>query len=88
VLATDKDTLAKAMRRKAEANLDFAGTSHSSKYFLAFPTPLIAANLNNVGLSLGNSASTISVSASALRRMDFKKFKVAHVSPSKQDFSK
>jgi hypothetical protein len=33
--------------------------------FLAFPTPLIADNLNNMGLSLGNSVSTISVSASA-----------------------
>jgi hypothetical protein len=75
------------MRRKAEANLDYVGTSKSSKSFLALPTPLIAANLNNVGLSLGNSASTISVSASALRRMEFDRLKVAPVSPSKPDLS-
>jgi hypothetical protein len=57
------------MRRKAAANLDFAGISQSSKSFLAFSTPLIVANLNNVSLSLGSLVSTISVSASALRRM-------------------
>jgi hypothetical protein len=86
---TDKDSLAKAMRRKAVANLDFAGTSQSSKSLLAFPTQLIAAILNNVGLSLGkgNSASTISASAFALRRMEFDRLKVTHVSPRKPDFS-
>jgi hypothetical protein len=85
--ATDEDTLAKAMRRKAKANLDFSSTSQRSKSFLAFPTPLIATNLNNVGLSSGNSATTISVSAAALSRMEFDRIKVAPVSPSKPDIS-
>jgi hypothetical protein len=59
--ASDEDFLAKAMRRKVVANLDFTCINKSSKSFLAFPTPLIASNLNNVGLSLGNSVSAISV---------------------------
>jgi hypothetical protein len=53
---TDKDSLAKAMRRKAVANLNFTCMNKSSKSFLAFPRPLITANLNNVGFSLGNSS--------------------------------
>jgi hypothetical protein len=31
--ATDEDSLAKAMHRKEETNLDFSGTVKSSKYF-------------------------------------------------------
>jgi hypothetical protein len=75
------------MRRKATTNLDFAGTSQSSKSFLAFPTPIIVANLNNVGLSLGNSFNSVSISASSLRQMEFDRLKVALVSPSKPVFS-
>jgi hypothetical protein len=35
--ATDEDSLAKAMRRKAETNLDFSGTVKSSKSFFNNP---------------------------------------------------
>jgi hypothetical protein len=42
--ASDEDFLAKAMRRKVVANLDFTCINKSSKSFLAFPTPLIASD--------------------------------------------
>jgi hypothetical protein len=35
--ASDEDSLAKAMRRKTAANLDFAGINKSSKSFLTNP---------------------------------------------------
>jgi hypothetical protein len=87
VAALDEDSMAKAMRCKVVANLDYRCINKSSISFLEFPTPLIATNLNNVGLSSGNSATTISVSAAALRRMEFDRIKVAPVSPSKPDIS-
>jgi hypothetical protein len=73
------------MRRKAKANLDFLGINNSSKSFLTFPTPLINANLNNVGVSLGKSVNAISVSANALRRMEFDRFKLSPTILSKHD---
>jgi hypothetical protein len=73
------------MRRKATTNLDFSGINKSSKSFLTFPTPLINANLNNVGVSLGNSVSAISVSANALKRMEFDRFKISPTILSKHD---
>jgi hypothetical protein len=77
--------MAKAMRRKAEANLDFSGTVNSSKSFLSFPTPLMASKLHNVGLSLGTSISSISVSANALRRMEFDRLKFTPTLSGKSD---
>jgi hypothetical protein len=73
--ATDEDSMAKAMRRKAETNIDFSGTVKSSKSFLTFPTPLMAYKLHNVGLSFGTYVSSISISANALKRMKFYKLK-------------
>jgi hypothetical protein len=63
--SSGEDSLAKAMRRNAVANFDCTGINKSSKFFLSFATPLIATNLNNVSLSLGNSVCTISVPANA-----------------------
>jgi hypothetical protein len=82
---SDEDFLTKAMRRKEATNLDFAGTNKSSKSFLTFPTLLIAANLNNVGVSLGKTVNTISVSSSALRRMEFDKIKLTPTNLSTSD---
>jgi hypothetical protein len=84
---TDEDSMAKAMRRKAESNLDFSGTINSSKSFLTFPTPLMASKLHNVGLSLGSSISSISVLANALRRMEFDRLKFTPTLSSKSDTS-
>jgi hypothetical protein len=70
--ATDEDSLAKAMRRKAASNLDTSGNKVSNgKSFLAFSTPHISAKLNNVGVSLGNTFDLVSVSAKALKHMEF-----------------
>jgi hypothetical protein len=79
--------MAKAMRRKAATNLDLSGISKSTKLFSNFPTPLITSKLNNVGLSLGNYVSSISVSANALRHMEFDRLKFAPMVSSKTDTS-
>jgi hypothetical protein len=83
--ALNEDLLAKAMRCKAAANLDFAGINKSSKYFLTFPTPLIHVNLNNVRVSLGKTVNAISVSANAFRRMEFDRIKLTPTILSKPD---
>jgi hypothetical protein len=75
------------MSRKAEVNLDYAGINKSSKSFLTFTTPLIAANLNNVGLSFDKSVSAISVFANALSRMEFDRIKLTPTISSKFDTS-
>jgi hypothetical protein len=79
----DEDSLARAMRRKATMNLDFTGINNISKSFLTFPTPLINANLNNVGVSLGKTIDAISVSSSALKRMEFDRIKLTPTISSK-----
>jgi hypothetical protein len=63
---TDEDTLKKAMRRKAAKNLDFAGMEPSSSCFISLPTSILSSKLNSVGISLGNSACEINVSANVL----------------------
>jgi hypothetical protein len=86
--ATDEDSLAKAMRRKAASNLDTSGNKVSNgKSFLAFSTPHISAKLNNVGVSLGNTFDLVSVSAKALKHMEFDRIKCTPVSKSKSDTS-
>jgi hypothetical protein len=72
---TDADTLSKAMRRKATANLDSPGINNSCKSFLSFSTPAISANLVKVGVSLGNSPKEILVSSKALKHMEFNRLK-------------
>jgi hypothetical protein len=69
---TDEDSLQKAMRRKAERNLDYSGTisPSKSKSFLSFSTPIISSKLGSVGVKLGNNEKEISVSSNALRRME------------------
>jgi hypothetical protein len=80
---SDEDFLAKAMRRKAAVNLDYAGINKISKSFLTFPTPLIAANLNNVGVHLGRSVNSISVSANTLRCIEYDRIKLTPTISSK-----
>jgi hypothetical protein len=70
---TDEDTMQKAMRRKAAKNLDFDGMSstHKSKSFLSFSSPVISSRLNGLGVSLGSSEKEISVSTRVLKHMEF-----------------
>jgi hypothetical protein len=85
--ATDEDTMAKAMGRKAASNLDFSGINKCTKSFLTFPTPLIASKLNNLGVSLGSSINSISVSANALRGVEFDRIILTPTILSKSDTS-
>jgi hypothetical protein len=68
--ATDEDSMIKAMRRKAERNLDSPGILSSSKSFLSFSTPVISSKLANVGISLGSSRQEVSFSSNVLRHME------------------
>jgi hypothetical protein len=61
---TYEDVLKKAMRRKAEKNLDSSGKIIHSKSFTRFLDSRIVSNLSSLGVSLGNSSRDISVSAS------------------------
>jgi hypothetical protein len=85
--ATDEDTLSKAMRRKASANLDYSGINNCSKSFLSFSTPAISAKLGKVGVSLGSSDKDILVSSKALRHMEFDRLKCTPKVSSKADIS-
>jgi hypothetical protein len=84
-MATDEDTLTKAMRRKAASNLDTPGTIKSSKSFLPFSSHQIASKLNSVGVSLGNCEKEIFVSTNALKHMEFDRLKVSPICMSKSD---
>jgi hypothetical protein len=75
-VATDEDTMQKAMRRKAVKNLDFSGMDHASSSFIAFPTQVLSSKLNSVGISLGKNDFEINVSANVLRHMEFDRLKV------------
>jgi hypothetical protein len=45
-VATDEDTMKKAMRRKAMENLDFSGMASSSSSFISLSTPVLSSKLN------------------------------------------
>jgi hypothetical protein len=88
--AMDEDTLTKAMRRKADLNLDTAGMKSSTKSFLPLSDKVISSKLASVGVSLGSNNNAISVSVNALRHMEFDRLKVnpkvsAKPGPSIQD---
>jgi hypothetical protein len=55
-MATDEDAMQKAMRRKAERNLDTAGISPSSKAFSSFSSTRISSNMSSVVVFLGSSS--------------------------------
>ena len=76
-MASDEDSLAKAVRRKAALN-DLCGTSFLSKSFLQFSTPLVTSSLRSVGVKLGSNEKEISVSANALRHLEFDRLRVLH----------
>jgi hypothetical protein len=69
---TDEDMMKKAMSRKAEKNLDNAGTTS----FTGYSDSRIIANLNSVGVSLGSNALDVSVSTNVLRHLEYDRIKV------------
>jgi hypothetical protein len=74
---TDEDVMQRAMRRKAELNLDTAGTKHAAKSFTSFSDSRIASNLCRVGVSLGSRSDEIVASANVLRQMELDRLTVA-----------
>jgi hypothetical protein len=82
-MATDEDTMQKAMRRKATKNLNFSGMDPSSSSFVALPTQVLSSKLNSVGISLGKNDLEINVSANVLRHMEFDRLTVG---PKSQNF--
>jgi hypothetical protein len=75
-VATDKDTMQKATRRKAAKNLDFCGMDHAPSSFIDFPTQVLSSKLNSIGISLGKNDFEINVSTNVLRHMEFDRLKV------------
>jgi hypothetical protein len=69
---TDEDSLLRAMRRKAEINLDYSCmiTPSKAKSFLYFSMLDISTKLSNVGIKLGINEKDILVSSNVLRRME------------------
>jgi hypothetical protein len=72
---TDEDMMQKAMRRKAEKNLDVAGNKKSAS-FIKFSDSYISSNLNSVGVSLGSNSRDIAVSANVLRHLEYERLTV------------
>jgi hypothetical protein len=75
-MATDEDTMQKAMRRKAAKNLDFSCMDPSTSSFVSLPTQVLSSKLNLVGISLGKNDFEINVSANVLRHMELDHLKV------------
>jgi hypothetical protein len=70
--ATDEDSVMRAMRRKAELNLDYSGiiSPSKSKSFLSFSTHMISSKLASVGVNICSTERDILFSSNALRRME------------------
>jgi hypothetical protein len=60
----------KAMRRKAEKNLDCAGTKNPSTSLINYSDFKISSNLGSVGVSLRRNLDDISVLANVLRHLE------------------
>ena len=78
-VATDEDSLATAMRRKALLNGQLTpGTSSKPKSFISLSTHQLSSRLHKVGVTMGRDEKEILVSANALKHMEFDWVKVYH----------
>jgi hypothetical protein len=77
VEATDEDVMQRDMRRKAELNLDTAGTKQTTKSFTSFSDTRISSNLCRVGVSLGSRSDEILASANVLRQTELDRLTVS-----------
>jgi hypothetical protein len=75
-VATDEDTMAKAMRRKAALNLDDNGMCSKSSSFISLPTSVLSSKLNTVGIKLGKNLNEVNLSANVLRHMEYDRLTV------------
>jgi hypothetical protein len=69
---TVEDSMIRAMRRKAELNLNYSGMVRPSKAksFLYFSTLDINSKLGNIGVKIGSCEKDIILSSNVLRRME------------------
>jgi hypothetical protein len=56
---TDEDAMQRAMRCKAEKNLDTAGNKQPSKSFNSFSDTRISSNLSSIGVNMGSRSDEI-----------------------------
>jgi hypothetical protein len=77
---TDVDSMIRAMRRKAELNLDYSGmvTPSKAKSFLSFSTLDINSKLGNVGVKIGSCENDIIVSRIFVVVIKFNKTYIFH----------
>jgi hypothetical protein len=75
-VATDEDTMQKAMRHKATINLDYSGIASKTSFFEPLSTPVLSSKLNVVGIKLGKNASEINISVNVLRHMEYDRLTV------------
>ena len=75
---TDEDTLSRAMKRKAALNdTTVQGTRFPTKSFLQLDTSCLESRLVSVGVSLGRNGEEVSVSANALRLLEYDRLTVS-----------
>ena len=76
-VATDEDSLAKAMRRKAMLNDQMTpGMSSKPKSFTSLSAHQLSSRLHKVGVTMGRNEEEVFVSANALKHMEFDRVKV------------
>jgi hypothetical protein len=66
----------KAMRRKANMNLDYSGMTSKSSSFISLSTPVISSKLNTIGIKLGKNVNEVLISANVLRHMEYDRLTV------------
>jgi hypothetical protein len=70
-VATDEDTMTKAMRRKAAMNLGCIGMTSKPSSFISLSTPVLSSKLNAIGIKLGKNFNEVKLSANVLRHMEY-----------------
>jgi hypothetical protein len=75
--ATNKDMMQKAMRHKAEKNLNTASMKKSATSSTDFSDSRISLNSSSVGFSLGGNPNDYSISANVLIHLEYDRLTVA-----------
>jgi hypothetical protein len=75
-VATDEDTMAKAMRRKAALNLNGNSKCSKSSSFISLPTFVLSSKSNTVGIKLGKNLNEVNLSPNVLRHMEYDRLTV------------
>jgi hypothetical protein len=70
-VATDEDAMTKAMRRKADMNLDCNGMTSKPSSFISLSTPVLSSKLNAIGIKLRKNIDEVTLSANVLSHMEY-----------------